>query len=126
MFHEGDHGVPELAEVVGLAAVTLTVVGDFFTPPLAISLRFYVAARAPVPETAMYENSDSVVGEQEVGLAGKIGGSRRVPNAQLFRDRPYSSLGLCPFGRDATHSFRHLGGRSKRPTFAFHISHGRG
>ena len=83
MFHEGDHGVPELAEVVGLAAVTLTVVGDFFTPPLAISLRFYVAARAPVPKATMHENGDSVIGEQQVGLAGEVSRPRRMPDAQL-------------------------------------------
>lgn len=74
MLHEGDHGVPALAELVGLAAVATTVVGDLFTPPPAISLGFDVAARAPVPKTAVHKNGDAVVGEHEVGLPRKIHG----------------------------------------------------
>jgi len=78
VFHEGDDGVTELAKVVGLTAITPTIVGDLLSPPLAIPLGFDVAARAPVPETSMHENGDSVIGEHEVGLAGEVSRPRRV------------------------------------------------
>jgi len=86
VLHECDYGVAELAEVVGLAAITPTVVSNLLSPPLAIPLRFDVAARAAVPETAVHENGDSVIGEQEVGLAGEVSRPRRMPDAQLSCD----------------------------------------
>jgi len=80
VFHEGDDGVTELAKVVGLTAITPTIVGDLLPPPLTIPLGFDVAARAAVPETSMHENGDAVVGEYEVGLAGEVSRPRRVPD----------------------------------------------
>jgi len=81
MLHEGDDGIAEPAEVVGLAAVAPTVVGNLLSPPLAIPLGFDVATRAAMPEASMHENCDAVVGEYEVGLAGEVSGLRRVPDA---------------------------------------------
>jgi len=63
MLHESDHGVAKSAELVSLAAVSPTIVCDLLPPPLAIPLGFDVAARAPVPEAAMHEDSNAVVGE---------------------------------------------------------------
>jgi len=80
MLHQRDYGVAELAEVISLASVASTIVGDLLSPPLAIPLGFDVAARAPVPETSMHENGDSVIGEHEVGLAGEVSRPRRVPD----------------------------------------------
>lgn len=83
MLHERDYGEAEPAEVVGLASVPSTVVGYLLPPPLAIPVGFDVASRAAVPEASVYENGDSVIGEQEVGLAGEVIRPRRMPDAQL-------------------------------------------
>jgi len=114
VFHEGDDGVTELAKVVGLASVAPPVIGYLLSPPLAIPLGFDVAARAPVPETAVHENGDSVVGEHQVGLAREVSRPRRMPDTQLSRDSPHTSLGLRVSRRDLAHPCRHRSGRLKR------------
>jgi len=81
MLHQRDYGVAELAEVISLAAIAPTVVSYLLTPPPAIPLGFDVAAWAAVPETAVHENGDSVIGEQEVGLAGEVSRPRRMTDA---------------------------------------------
>lgn len=81
VLHERDYGVAELAEMVGLTAVAPTVVGYLLTPPPAIPLGFDVATWAAMPETAVHKDGDAVVGEYEVGLAGKISGLRCMPDA---------------------------------------------
>jgi len=80
VLHKCDDGVAELAEVVSLAAITPTIVGDLLPPPLAIPLGLDVAAGAAVPEAAVHEDGDPMVGEHEVGLAGEVSRPRRVPD----------------------------------------------
>jgi len=47
---------------------------------LAIPLGLDVAAGAAVPEAAVHEDGDPMVGEHEVGLAGEVSRPRRVPD----------------------------------------------
>lgn len=86
VLHERDDGVAEPPQLVGLTSVAAAVVSDLLSPPSAIPPRFYVAARAPVPKATMHENGDSVIGEQQVGLAGEVSRPRRMPDTQLSCD----------------------------------------
>lgn len=66
MLHQRDDRIAEPAQLIGLAAVAAAVVGDLLSPPLAIALRFDVAAWTAVPKAAVDEDGDVVVGEHEV------------------------------------------------------------
>jgi len=108
MLHESDHGVAKSAELVSLAAVSPTIVCDLLPPPLAIPLGFDVAARAPVPKAAMYEDSDAIVGEYKVGPPWQTIRFRCVSDTFLTNDSPNSLLRLSSFGGDSTHPIRNL------------------
>jgi len=103
MLHERDNGEAEPTEVVGLASVAPPVIGYLLSPPLAIPLRFDVAARAAVPEASMHEDGDPMVGEHEVGLAGEVSRPRRVPDTYLSRDFSHPKLGPSSFPRNSSH-----------------------
>lgn len=120
MLHDGDHGIAEFAELVGLAAVTPSVVCNLLTPPLTVPLRFDVAPWAPVPETTVNEDGDAVIREEEVGPSRQISGSRRMTDTHLSHNRPDPSLRLCSLRCDATHPLRYLRCRPERAQTSRH------
>jgi len=62
MLHQRDDRIAKPAQLIGFAAVAAAVIGDFLTPPSAIAFRFDVAAWTAVPEAAVDEDGDVVVG----------------------------------------------------------------
>jgi len=61
MFHQCDDRIAEPSELIGLASVAASVIGDLLVPPSAIAFRFDVAAWATVPKAAVNEDGNAVV-----------------------------------------------------------------
>jgi hypothetical protein len=62
VLHKRNYAIAEPTQVTGLSAITPPIIGDFLAPPLTISFRLGIAAMTPVPETAMNEDGDFVMG----------------------------------------------------------------
>lgn len=120
VFHQCDDRIAEPAQLIGLAAVAAAVAGDLLSPPLAIALRFDIAAWTAVPKAAVDEDGDVVVGEHEVRPSGQSFRLRGVSDANLPNNLPNSSLRLSPFRSDETHPLRHIRSWLERPRRACH------
>jgi hypothetical protein len=90
VLHQRDDRIAKPAQLIGLAAVATSVVGDFLAPPPAIAFRFDVAAWTAVPKAAVDEDGDVVVWEHEVRSPGQTCRSRCVSDAHLPHDSAHA------------------------------------
>ncbi len=104
-FPDGDDGPGEGVEALGVEFVAGDVAGHFLTPELLVGLGNGVlgATAVAVPEAAVDEDDGAVLGQDEVGFAGKAFVVESVPVTPAPQLGPHNLLRSRVTGADAGH-----------------------
>ena len=100
-----DDGPGEGVEALGVEFVTGNVGGDLLLPETGVGLWFHVlgAAAVGVPKAAVDEDDGAVLGQHEVGFAGKAFVVESVPVTPAPQLGPHNLLRSRVTGADAGH-----------------------